>query len=88
MSWLQADPRLYQIYIDSEGRLVDPVTRKPISDEEAGEPAGRLAVESAESQYVSRIIENYERYPGYEMVVFVHGIEPYLSLNHQRSSST
>ncbi len=73
MSAVEAEPRLYQIYIDSEGRLVDPVTRRPISDKMIEGPAGRSAVEGEESRYVSRIIENYERHPGYELIVFVHG---------------
>ena len=57
-----ADARLYQIYIGSEGELLNPVTQEPIADEGA---------------YIDSIFENFNRIsrekPSLQLTIFIHG---------------
>jgi pimeloyl-ACP methyl ester carboxylesterase len=56
------DPQLYQIYIDSDGDLLDPVTEQPVVNEH---------------DYLSNLFAHFramrQRRPGLELAVFIHG---------------
>ncbi|OUS31926.1 hypothetical protein A9Q99_02200 [Gammaproteobacteria bacterium 45_16_T64] len=62
----EIDTRLYQLYIDEYGKLIDPYTKLPVEN-------GTKDI--TEKSYVDRILENYRlmEADGYELTVFIHG---------------
>jgi pimeloyl-ACP methyl ester carboxylesterase len=66
------DIRLHTIYIDGDGNLLDPISKKNVAGDRAFQGS-----QSSEQTYVNAILSNFavkkERNPNLKMVVFVHG---------------
>lgn len=66
-------PQHHTIYINAKGLLVDPITKRPVSEG----AASAEEVSAAERAYVQDILGNFQRVktdrPGLQLTIYVHG---------------